>query len=323
MLVQAALANSRWWFSASGVIDAARVAVLESALDDLSDDDSSERALLLATLCTELSLGPLQRRRELADDAKSMARRLDDSATLIRVLCLLNNPLQVPSALHERIADTAEALSLAEAQGDPEALYHAASNCQLTAVQAGDFELAASCLQLLRMLSNRLRQPIWMWMTAFKEAGDAIVAGDPERAEQLARVAFEMGTDTGQPDALAIYGSQLMYVRHQQGRLGELVSLVEEAVAQNPGIPAFRPILASAHVEAGNSVTALGLLDSAASDGFTSLPLDLLWIMGVTFHALVAVELRAVGPAQRLYELLVPFHEQVPFIGTLGFFQSP
>ncbi len=213
MLVQAALANNRWWFSASGVIDAARVAVLEAALGALSDDDSPERALLLATLCTELTFGPLEERRALADDAKSMARRLEDRATLIRVLCLLNNPLQVPSALHERIADTAEALALAEAQGDPEALYHAGSNSQLTAMQAGDFDLAARCIESLRTLSNRLRQPTLMWMTAFKEAGEAIMAGDPERAEQLATVAFEMGTDTGQPDALAIYGSQLI-ARH-------------------------------------------------------------------------------------------------------------
>ena len=35
-----------------------------------------------------------------------------------------------------------------------------------------------------------------------------------------------------------------MYVRHQQGRLGELVPLIEQAVTENPGLPAFRPILA-------------------------------------------------------------------------------
>jgi len=159
-----------------------------------------------------------------------------------------------------------------------------------------------------------------MWMTAFKDTGTAIMAGDPERAEQLATTAFEMGTETGQPDALAIYGSQLMYVRHQQGRLGELVTLIEQAVADNPGIPAFRPVLASAHLEAGNDVTALGLLESAAADGFASLPSDFLWMMGATFHAMVAVELRATGPAQKLHDLLAPYHDQVPFIGTLGFF---
>ena len=321
-LVQAALANNRGWFSASGVIDVDKVAVLEAALSALDDGDSPERALALATLCNELSFGPLERRRALADEAKAMARRLPDLATLTRVLCLLNNPLQIPSALHERMADTTEAVALAEGLGDPEALYHAGSNNQVNAMQAGDFALAARCLENLRTLSDSLRQPTLMWMTAFKEAGDAIMAGDPMRAEELATAAFEMGTDTGQPDALAIYGSQLMYVRHQQGRLSELVSLIDQAVTENPGLPAFRPVLAAAHLEAGNDATALDLLDAGASDGFASLPLDFIWMMGVTSYALVAVELRATGPAEKLYDLLAPYHEQVPFIGTLGFFPA-
>jgi tetratricopeptide (TPR) repeat protein len=158
-----------------------------------------------------------------------------------------------------------------------------------------------------------------MWMTAFKKAGAAIMAGDPERAEKLATAAFEMGTDSGQPDALAIYGSQLMYIRHQQGRLGELVPLISQAVTENPGLPAFRPVLAAAHLEAGNSATAFDLLEAAATDGFASLPLDFIWMMGITSYAMAAVDLRATGPAEKLYDLLTPYHEQVPFIGTLGF----
>ena len=321
-LVQAALANNRGWFSASGVIDIDKVTVLEAALSALDDNDSPERALTLATLCNELSFGPLERRRALADEAKAMARRMPDPATLTRVLCLLNNPLQFPSALQERISDTTEAVALAEVLGDPEAYYHTGSNNQVNAMQVGDFDLAARCLVDLRTLSNTLRQPTLMWMTAFKEAGAAIMAGDPERAEELATAAFEMGTDSGQPDALAIYGSQLMYVRHQQGRLGELLSLINQAVTENPGLPAFRPVLAAAHLEVGNNAMALDLLDAGAADGFASLPLDFIWLMGVTSYALVAVELRATGPAEKLYDLLAPYHEQVPFIGTLGFFPA-
>ena len=70
LLVQAALANNRGWFSASGVIDADKVAVLEATLSALSEADSPERALTLATLCSELSFGPLERRRALVDDAR-------------------------------------------------------------------------------------------------------------------------------------------------------------------------------------------------------------------------------------------------------------
>ena len=218
------------------------------------------------------------------------------------------------------MADATEALTSAKILGDPEVFYHACSQAQINAIQAGDFDLAARCLDTMRALSGRLRQPTLMWMTSFKDAGDALMAGDATRAEQLATAALQLGTDSGQPDAFAIYGSQLMYIRHQQGRLGELVALIEQAVTENPGLPAFRPILASAHLEAGNDVIALGLLDSAAADEFASLPMDFVWMMGMTFYASVAVELRANRPAQTLYELLAPYSGQVPFIGTLGFF---
>jgi hypothetical protein len=45
-------------------------AVIEAALDATPKADSPERALLLATLCSELALGTkLERRTALADDA--------------------------------------------------------------------------------------------------------------------------------------------------------------------------------------------------------------------------------------------------------------
>ena len=65
--------------------------------------------------------------------------------------------------------------------GDPEILYHARSQCQINAMQAGDFDLATRCLDEMRTLSGRLRQPTLLWMSAFKEAGEALMAGDAPR----------------------------------------------------------------------------------------------------------------------------------------------
>ena len=319
-LVAAALGNTRGFFSASGVIDTDKVAVLEATLEAIPKEDGAERALLLATLCSEISFGsPFERRRSLADEARAMARRLGDSVTILHVLIHIDDPLQVPSTLDERRADATEARSLAEKLGDPEALYLTGSSSQVNAMQAGDFELATTCLDTMRALSARLRQPTLVWMTAFKEAGAALMAGDAGQAEQIATDAFRIGSDSGQPDAFTIYGSQLMYARSQQGRLGELVPIIDRAVIENPGIPAFRPVLALAHLEAGNDATAHVMLDWAAADRFAWLPLDFAWMMAMSTYAQVAVDLRARGPAQILHDLLVPYCRQVPFIGTLGF----
>ena len=99
--------------------------------------------LLLATLCSELSFGPLERRRALADEAKAIARRLEDPSTLIRVLCLLNNPLQIPSTLgrtHGRHAP--RPWPWLKRSAIPRSFTTPGANVQVNAMQAGDFELA-------------------------------------------------------------------------------------------------------------------------------------------------------------------------------------
>jgi tetratricopeptide (TPR) repeat protein len=319
-LIDAALANTRGWFSASGVVDVERIVVIEAALNAIAAGDCSERALLLGTLCQELSFGPLDRRVSLAADAKAMARRLGDPTTLVRVLSKLDNPLQIPFALEDRRADANEALGIAESLGDPELLFHTLSMCQVNAIQAGDFAAATACMDRMSAINECLRHPTLAWMTMFKEAGMAVMMGEPERAEEAAGAAVAVGTDSGQPDALTIFGSQVMFARMQQGRLGELVGMVDKAVADNPGLPGFRAILAATHLDAGNHSTALAILEQAAGDGFASLPLDFVWMIAVTGYALVASELRAAEPAERLYDLLAPHGRQIPFIGTVGYF---
>lgn len=315
-LVAAALGNSRGFFSSIGVIDADKVAVLESALDALGDDDGRERALLLATLCSELALGTtLDRRHELADAARAMARRVGDPDTVIRTLNLVCDPLQVPSTLNERMVDAKEALELSELQADPDLLFWTGAYSRLAAVQAGDFEMARRCLATMRAVIKGLRQPTMVWVTLFNDAADALLAGDPDRAEQLATAALEIGTESGQPDAFGFYGAEMIGVRRQQGRYRELVPLIEQIAAENPALPVFRATLAEGHMEAGNVDTARQMLEEAAAD-LTSLPYDVVWIFAVASYADVATELRAEAPARLLLNLLAPFDDQVLFIGA-------
>ena len=106
----AALANDRGWMSSGGNIDADKVAVLEMALGRLPAEDP-DRALVLATLCAELTLGsPLETRRALADEAITIAKASGDDAVMVRVLNHLYFPLRVPSLLEESLVWTADAL---------------------------------------------------------------------------------------------------------------------------------------------------------------------------------------------------------------------
>ena len=103
----------------------------------------------------------------MADDARAMARRIGDPATLMRVLYLVGNPIMVPSLMAERVADTAEALAIAETLGEPALLHGACAYAVTTAMQSGDFEEADRCLEMMRTLSARLQQPALTWMSTF------------------------------------------------------------------------------------------------------------------------------------------------------------
>jgi len=317
-LAHAALANTRGFTSNAGAIDIERVATLEAALSALADKDSAERALLLATLCSEL-VAPLEELKRLADDARAMARRIGDPATLMRVLYLVGNPIMVPSLLGERVADTAEALAIAEALGEPALLHAACAYAITTAVQSGDFEEADRCLAMMCTVSARLQQPVLTWMSTFFSAGVAIMRGDHERSEQGAEAALQIGTESGQPDAFLFYGAQIIPSRLQQGTLGELRPMIEAVVVDNPGLPGIRAWLAVADLEAGDTERALQLIQAESADAFVSVPYDLIWLTSLSSFAGAVIELHAAEPAQQLFDLLEPYHEQIP-AGSLGSF---
>ena len=97
-------------FSSAGIIDADKVEILELALERLAADDP-DRALVLATLCAELTYGsPLERRQALADEAIAIAEASGDDATIVRVLNHVSFPLCVPPLLEQSLARSADAL---------------------------------------------------------------------------------------------------------------------------------------------------------------------------------------------------------------------
>ncbi len=314
--VRATLQNNRGFFASAGFVDSERVQMLEVALESLRGEPGAEQVLLLATLCCELSFGPFERRRNLADRAKSLAEAVNDPTVGIRVSTLIHDPLSVPTTLTERLELSGRAFERARALNNQDLLFFCAVTRREDAGQSGDFALAEECLGTMRTVSESLRQPMMKWVTAMFEAGQALVTGDPEHAEELASAALAIGIESGQPDAYADYETQLITVRLQQGRLGELIPLVQDSLIRNPGLPMLQATLAIGHLQRGDREPALRLLDHACESGFALLPFDLLWLHGVGAYAQVALELRAAEPALTLFQLLSPYVNQIPYIGS-------
>jgi class 3 adenylate cyclase/tetratricopeptide (TPR) repeat protein len=318
-LVEAALGNNRGWASALGSVDAERVAALEAALAALDTADSSARARLLATLAVELSYAEDRaRRRALSDEALAMARRLDDCDTIAHVLNVRCHTIWSPDTLVERLENSAEHLAVVAGLRDPIARWYAAATRPQVAMEAGDLAEVDRQLENLARLTHEVRQPHLVWAQTVDAAWRAHLAGRLAEAEQLATEAYETGTAGGHVDALMYYACQLLAIRFDQGRLGELVALVEQAVADNPGLPAFRAILALAYCEADRPADARPILDTALAASFAG-PFDMSWTTCMGFYAEVAARLGHERAAATLFDLLLPWSEHVIFNGLFVF----
>jgi hypothetical protein len=153
------------------------------------------------------------------------------------------------------------------------------------------------------------------WLGLFSEAMWQMVLGAADESERLATDALQLGMDTGQPDAAAIYGAQLIGVRWHQGRLDEVVDLVAEVSATNPGIPGFRAAHAHCLAEAGRHEDARRLLDAEVAAGFQH-PNDLILQTYVILWSEVAGHLGHEQAARLLLPRLVPHVDRVSHNGT-------
>jgi AAA ATPase domain/Adenylate and Guanylate cyclase catalytic domain len=313
LLVRAALANNRGMGSAAGRVDVDRVAVIEAALRGLGSDCGEARARLLAILAAEIApAGDYPRRRALADEALAIARELADPTTILAVLNLRFTAVLVPETLRERLRETLEAEQLAQHLSDPAARFWAAGFRATTALEDADIVEVDRCLDEMRTHADEIGQPALCWVATFMRSWRALLSGDADSSELIAAEALQLGSETGQLDAFAFYGSQLLAIRWHQGRMGELTSLVAQAVDENPGLgAAFLPVLSACHCEAGNDEKAAALLDAGLKSHFDDLSRDSAWLSSATLWAETATHLANRSASRELYQLLEPWHAQV------------
>jgi tetratricopeptide (TPR) repeat protein len=317
LLVAAALANTRGFFSAAGVVDAERVAVLEEAIA-VAPHDSGERALLLARLASELTYGgDASRRLAIANEALDTARRLGDPATVVAVINDIFQAINLPESLETNHARLGEALELATELGDPMLEYWAAAWRNVTAVRLGDHDEGDRCLERMLAIGRDLRQPLLLWYCEFVRSSMAVLAGDLEEAERLAEAALEIGTQAGQPDAFAIYAAELNSIRDMQGRSGELVDVLAQVTVENPGIPGLRGNLAWAYCSLGHYDQALNLIGPDIDDGFPAIPRDPLWLGAMCRNGQIIAELGLVDTAPQILIALTPFADHMIYFGAL------
>jgi hypothetical protein len=148
----------------------------------------------------------------------------------------------------------------------------------------------------------------------------AIRAGRFEAAETLLQTCAERGAAAGDIDAEVWRGAQLVTIRWYQGRLAELLPMLDE-MAHSPTLSAvdnsYFAALAVAAAQAGDMRKAAGALARLCGTGLADLPRSSTWLLTMNGVVEAANLLRDTDTASRAYELLSPFGH-LPMMASLG-----
>jgi tetratricopeptide (TPR) repeat protein len=143
----------------------------------------------------------------------------------------------------------------------------------------------------------------------------ALLAGALDRADQLAAEALAAGAPAEAVTATQYYSIQLLAIRREQGRMGELEQAARRLVADNPDRPAWRAALADLLCEEGRLSEARDEFELLAAREFDDIPRDLDWMIAMALLSDVCAELGDVARAELLYARLEPHADANVVIG--------
>ncbi|HEX3242907.1 MAG TPA: AAA family ATPase [Solirubrobacterales bacterium] len=316
-MARAAQANTRGFTSVVGQVDERRVEALEGALE-LCEEDRS-RAALLSLLAVELSYdADLDRRMSLSADAVRLARESGDRHALAWALARRQIAIAAAETLEERLAEADEMVALADDLDDTMLRYWAHVWRAMDALELGDLETQGRHRVVQEEIAEATGQPMFHWVNTFAPALLATLAGDFERAEEITNRSAELGSESGQPDVLAIYAAQIHVIRYEQGRLDEVLEIQEQAVAEAPLLDAYLSALALSYIELEDSDQARVVLERLAAKKF-AMTATLSSRPALCFIAEVAARLGDRDSCALLHEKLLPFRDQLCYSGVTLF----
>jgi tetratricopeptide (TPR) repeat protein len=196
--------------------------------------------------------------------------------------------------------------------GDP-LLHVAIVHKGLSALEHGDLEAHDRYLEDATRTVERVPEPYFRWTIGFCTSTRRLLSGDLAGAEHMATVALERGLASGQPEALRFYAAQLFEIRRAQGRLGEVLDVLEQTVEDNADFAPFRAGLAAALCDVDRVDDARQVIDVDVSDGFAQYPFDVSWTTSMLLLAEVVHSLSIREPAALLAELLEPWRGWVAY----------
>jgi class 3 adenylate cyclase len=320
LAARAALANNRGFASGFGAIDVERVAAIARALELDHPPQPARHARLLSLQAQELTFEPEHaRRRALAREAIRLAREARDPRTLAAVLEDALYSCWAPDTLAERAGHVREVQALLPQVEDLNLELLAGVNETHVAVELCEFARADATVARMRAIAEQTRQPTHRWIAGYIAAALTCTHGELDAGERLAEQALQFGQEGSEPDAAMVYGATLLETRGAQGRGAEVIALVEETVANNPGIPAWEAGLSRLYCFIDRRSEGAEVLARAAAKHFRHIPCDTTQMSALAGYSDTAAQTRSLEAAGMLYELLEPYADQFVWNGLAGY----
>jgi tetratricopeptide (TPR) repeat protein len=304
-----------------GLSSDAALRFLNETLSRVGSADSILRAKVLGGLAIVCGVtGARSVALEYAEQGIAMSRRLDNEEVLELTLQGANYALQGPQDFDRRLANAKERAELSKTvvarKTFSDQLPDGQIDLALYLMEQGDIQASDTEFLAWTRLVELQQRPFEECIIAWRGAARALMRGDFDQSERLARQALEIGQRLHADNVAAgVYGLQMFALSRERGELKQLEPLVRLFLQQNNSGDTWRPGLAVIYSELGRIAEAQIEFEHLAAQNFEDLALDALWMGSMTYLADVCVYLGDRDRASLLYRLLLPFDGRNVVIG--------
>jgi tetratricopeptide (TPR) repeat protein len=290
------------------VVDHELIHYAELALAETADQRTRERVRLLSRACgTYYYSNRRDRMDPLSLEAMRVARELGDREAIAYAYAARRAALWDPTHMRERLEASTSMLTAARAAAEPELQLQAHAWLVVDLMENGDRDGAEAQIDTFNHGAEALRQPLFRWQSMVWRGMLALLDGSLVGAEDAAIEALAAGAPGETITAPQYYLMQMLNVRREQGRSGELEANLQDLALAHPGRPGWRMAGALVLWETGRADEARAALEKLAERNFEDIPGDGEWIPTVAMLAHLATLVGDRERAGMLYDLLRPY----------------
>jgi class 3 adenylate cyclase len=289
--------------------------MLRRALQGLGPEPSPTRVYLLAGLADLPPIGiTADEQIALGREALEVAKEVDDPRAVIRAHQALITAIGGPEYLNERIELAQELIRLGAEAGDRYGELWGYIRLMIALLATGDIDGVDRELEIIYPRAAETREPAWIGRRPSWTGMRAAMQGKWEEAERSQQEILAAYQHVQVAWLFQAAGVLTYEIRRSQGRVTEVVGLIDAAANQNPA-PAWKAAQALVRCDTGRDAEARELFDHLAANNFQDVPRDWLLLAALSTLVYVASHLEDAERARLLHELLLPYGDQFIVVG--------